>query len=257
MNRGVRRIEIARASTRISRLRGLVADDCIEALSVSKPFFDVRLGEDLLWRELRIEPFQQPSAALFLDRDGVIIEEKEYIRDPKDAELLPGIVELIRAAREAGMAVVEVTNQAGIARGYSGWPEYIQIENRVAEVLAHQGAKVDAVFACPFHEQGLSPYDVANHAWRKPNPGMLLEAAKLLNLALRESVLVGDKASDQQAARLARLAFGIHVLTGHGKGEQELSRAVSTEAFPVHVVTRADDAVPLLRRLTGPAESRS
>lgn len=222
-----------------------------------KPFKDVRLGEDLLWRDLRVAPFPRPVPALFLDRDGVIIQEKEYISSPDQVELLPGIVELIRAARYAGMAVAEVTNQAAIAHGYCGWQEYVQVENRMTELLAGQNVRLDAVLACPFHPQGLGPYGAANHPWRKPNPGMLYEAAKLLNLTLTESVMIGDKASDQRAACQAQLALGIHVLTGHGEREQELARAVAAGSFTVHVVSRADEAVPLLERLAKTAGLRT
>ena len=215
--------------------------------TLSKPASDSRLGEDLLWREVRTTPFSKPAKALFLDRDGVLIEEKEYIQDPADVVLLPGVVELIRAARELGMATVEVTNQAGIAHGYSGWAEFIEVENRVGELLRQSEVSLDGIFACPFHPRGKAPYNSADHAWRKPNPGMLLEAAKSLNLDLRDSVMVGDKPSDLEAARTAKFAFGIHVLTGHGKRDRELSRAVATPDFPVHVVSSAADAVTLLR----------
>ncbi len=215
---------------------------------VGETFGDPRLGMDHLWRDLRVGCFPQPIPALFLDRDGVIIEEKEYIRDPAEVKLIPGITELIRAARKLGMAIVEITNQAGIARGYSGWPEFIAVENRLARLLAEKDAELDAVFACPFHERGLPPYDVPNHAWRKPNPGMLLEAARLLNLALPKSLLVGDKASDQLAARAAQLACGIHVLTGYGRAQKELCSSVATDLFPVWVMERPDQAGPLLKR---------
>lgn len=207
------------------------------------------LGKDLLWRELRVQPFASPTPTLFLDRDGVIIQEKEYISKPTDVELLPGIVELIHYARRLGMAVVEITNQAGIGRGYSGWAEFIAVENAVTAVLGQNGAEMDAVFACPFHPQAEGAYRVADHPWRKPNAGMLLEAAKLLNLALPKSVLVGDKGSDQCAARAAGLAFGVHVLTGHGAAEEEASRSAAAADFPVYVVIRAHEATPLLRNL--------
>ena len=218
----------------------------IQASNPERSFADARLGEDLLWRELRVTRFHQPVPALFLDRDGVIIEEKQYIHDPGEVVLLPGVAELIRAARAAGMAVVEITNQAGIAHGYFDWPDFVRAENRVREVLAELGAEMDAVFACPFHESSPGPYGSANHPWRKPNAGMLFEAAKLLNLDLPKSMLVGDKASDLQAARAAKLACGIQVLTGYGPAQQELSRALASDAFSVYFVERADDAVPLL-----------
>jgi len=211
-------------------------------------FADPRLGSDLLWREVRVKRFPRPMPALFLDRDGVMIEEKEYIRNAGAVELLPGIAELIQAARSEGMAVVEVTNQAGIARGYLGWPEFVEVENRVRELLAQQGTEIDAVFACPFHADGIAPYNLPNHPGRKPNPGMLLEAARLLYLDLSESVLAGDKASDLGAARAAGLACGIHLLTGHGRSEREPSCALATDSFPVHVAAGAADAVAFLAR---------
>jgi D-glycero-D-manno-heptose 1,7-bisphosphate phosphatase len=211
------------------------------------PFTDPRLTEDLLWRDVRVQPFASPAPALFLDRDGVIIEEREYISDPEEVELMPGVPELIRAARALGFAVVEITNQAGIARGYFGWHEFLQVENRVEQILSGRQVSLDAVFACPFHPQGQPPYRGANHPWRKPNPGMLLEAAQRLNLNLRQSVLVGDKVADQEAARAAGLAYGIHVLTGHGQAHQEAARAMDSEEFPVHIVSGAFDAVPLLQ----------
>ena len=213
-------------------------------------FSDARLGEDLLWRDLRVESFPQPVPALFLDRDGVIIEEKRYISDPGHVEILPGIAELIGAARALGMSIVEITNQAGIARGYFGWPEFVRVENRVADLLKDQGASIDAVFACPFHPQGQQPYRKPDHPWRKPNAGMLAEAARLLNLALSQSVLVGDKVTDLQAARATGLALGVHVLTGHGQKYETESRALASPDFHVRVVRRADEAVEDLRRMS-------
>jgi len=211
-------------------------------------FTDLRLGEDLLWREVRIKRFPRSVPALFLDRDGVIVEERIYLSHPEDVELVPGIVALIRAARALGMAVVEITNQAGIAHGYFAWPDFVKVENELTRILGEQGAAVDAVFACPYHPQGRPPYGQPDHPWRKPNPGMLLEAAGLLNLNLRQSVLVGDKVADLQAARTAQLACGIQVLTGHGREHQRDCAALSSEDFPVHIVPGAGEAIPLLRQ---------
>jgi D-glycero-D-manno-heptose 1,7-bisphosphate phosphatase len=219
--------------------------------SLSKPgreehFADPRLGTDLLWRDVRVPRFASPTPALFLDRDGVIIEEKNYISDPNEVQLLPEIPELIHAARSAGMAVIEITNQAGIGRGYHGWKQFIAVEDRITAVLADRGAHLDAVLACPYHGQALPPYDRPSHAWRKPNPGMLIEARHLLNLDLRLSLLVGDKAADQEAARAAGLAHGVHVLTGYGRAQESAARAAASVNFAVHVVEHAAQAATLL-----------
>ena len=209
-------------------------------------FVDRRLGPDLLWRDVRISPYSFAAPALFLDRDGVIIGEKNYIANPNDVEMLPGIPELIQAARQSGMAVVEITNQAGIGRGYFGWPEFVAVEDRVTEVLAKHRAGLDAVLACPFHADGRPPYRHPDHPWRKPNPGMLTEAARLLNLDLSQSVLVGDKAADQVAAQMAGLRWGIHVLTGYGEDQQETARNLNTPNSRVLVARSASEAAALL-----------
>jgi D-glycero-D-manno-heptose 1,7-bisphosphate phosphatase len=212
-------------------------------------FQDRRLGSDLLWRDIRTGRFPQPAPALFLDRDGVVIEEKNYISSPEQVVLLPGIPELIGAARQLGMAVVEVTNQAGIGRGYFGWPEFVRVEDRIAALLAGHGVTIDAVFACPFHPEGRAPYRHPNHPWRKPNPGLLIEAAEEMNLALDRSILVGDKDLDQLAARNAGLKLGIHVLTGYGRECESSACAVASHDFTVHVCPDASGCLSLLRSL--------
>ncbi len=204
------------------------------------------LSPDLLWRDVRIPRFERPAPALFLDRDGVIIEEKRYLSDPAGVQLLPGAVDLIRQAHSLGLAVIEVTNQAGIGRGKYGWPEFAAVEGRLTELLTAARANIDAVFACPFHPDGQGPYRHANHPWRKPNPGMLVEAAALLNLDLAKCMLVGDKASDIEAARAAGLNAAIHVLTGHGRGEAARSRTAAGALFQVWVVPGAGSVLPLL-----------
>jgi D-glycero-D-manno-heptose 1,7-bisphosphate phosphatase len=220
-------------------------------------FNDSRLGSDLLWRDVRVERFPNPVPALFLDRDGVIIEEKGYIARPEDVELLAAIPELIRAAKRLGMAVVEVTNQAGIGRGYFEWSDFARVEDRLTNLLAHRGVAIDAILACPYHPDGTFPYRRAEHAWRKPNPGMLFEAAGLLNLALDQSVMAGDKDLDQMTAKAAKLKYGIHMLTGYGRENEAAARAVASQSFPVHVLRGADEAVALLNASIPPGPERT
>jgi D-glycero-D-manno-heptose 1,7-bisphosphate phosphatase len=209
-------------------------------------FNDSRLGSDLLWRDVRVPRFASPVPALFLDRDGVVIEEKGYIAKPEDVDLLPGIPELIAAAKKKGMAVVEVTNQAGIGRGYFEWSDFVKVEDRVTKLLADHGVSIDAIFACPYHPEGTSPYRLDNHPWRKPNTGMLFEASSLLNLALDQSAMAGDKELDQLTAQAAKLKYGIHMLTGYGKENEAAARALASENFPVYVLGSADEAVAIL-----------
>jgi len=226
-------------------------------LKSAEIFVDARLGADLLWRDVRVPRFPAPVSALFLDRDGVIIEEKGYIADPRQVEMLSGVPTLIRAARQAGMAIIEVTNQAGIARGYFGWREFVSVEDRTRELLAAQNVSLDAAFACPFHPDGQPPYREAAHPWRKPNPGMLLEAAALLNLDLSRSILAGDKISDQQAAHAAGLAAGIHMLTGYGVKHQAAALAFHSQGFPVRIASGPAEAASLLGEMLRTADITS
>jgi D-glycero-D-manno-heptose 1,7-bisphosphate phosphatase len=217
---------------------------------IAQSFNDRRLGADLLWRDIRVPRFPRPAAALFLDRDGVIIEEEGYLSKPEHVRLLPGIPELIVAAKRRGMAVVQITNQAGIGRGYFTWSDFVRVEDRLTNLLAAQRAAIDAVLACPFHPEGQFPYRQAEHAWRKPNAGMLFEAAELINLALDQSVLIGDKALDQLAAKTAQLKCGIHMLTGYGVENEAAARAAASGSFPVYVLESAQQAVAVLDELS-------
>jgi D-glycero-D-manno-heptose 1,7-bisphosphate phosphatase len=154
--------------------------------------------------------------ALFLDRDGVIVEDPGYLCRPNDLQMIPGAAALIAYANARGIPVVEVTNQAGIGRGYYTWKEFIRVEEVLAQMLADSFAYVDAIFACPYHRDGVPPWAHPAHPARKPRPGMLFAAEKLLNLDLRASWIVGDKLSDLEAGYYAGLRGGLHVLTGEG-----------------------------------------
>lgn len=149
--------------------------------------------------------------AVFLDRDGTLIREAEYLADPDGVELLPGVPEALRALRAAGFALVVVTNQSGIARGLYGEDDYRRVAHRVDEVLAAAGAPVDATYYCPHHPDHGPPCDC-----RKPALGMHRRAAASLGLDLSASWFVGDKASDVEPAALVG-GRGILVRTGYGR----------------------------------------
>ncbi len=208
------------------------------------------LTDDGVWCQIlrRPRPSARPAPALFLDRDGVVIEEGHFVHDPAQVRLLPGSAETIRAANTRGHGVVIVTNQSGIGRGYFGWPEFAATQTRVIEDLAGRGAYIDAVLACPFHEGGCAPYDIANHPYRKPNPGMLRLAAERLRIDLAGSWIVGDHATDIGAGRAAGLAGAVHVATGHGSEPDQRPRALAyaTEDFRVLVAASLAEAAPLI-----------
>ncbi|MGR8978623.1 MAG: D-glycero-alpha-D-manno-heptose-1,7-bisphosphate 7-phosphatase [Gammaproteobacteria bacterium] len=141
----------------------------------------------------------ESSPALFLDRDGVINIDHGYVCRKEEFEFVEGIFELVAAAKRAGYLVVVVTNQAGIGRGYYTEADFNRLMEWVAEQFAERGGGIDKVYYCPDHpEHGIGNYK-RHSEFRKPGPGMILQAAAELHIDLGRSLLVGDKPSDIQA----------------------------------------------------------
>lgn len=155
------------------------------------------------------------ARAVFLDRDGVLIEEREYLRDPAGVVLTPGAGMAVRRLREAGWLVILVTNQAGVARGYFTEADVERVHAAVREQLADCGASLDAIRVCPHHPEGVVERYARTCDCRKPAPGMLLEAIRQFGIDPARSVMIGDKPSDLEAGRAAGVE-PILVETGYG-----------------------------------------
>ena len=136
--------------------------------------------------------------ALFLDRDGVINVEKEYLYEKEDFEFIEGIFELTRHFSSLGYLIVVVTNQSGIARGYYSEEDFSSLTSWMVEKFKEQGVEVSGVYHCPHHEK-----ITGECSCRKPQPGMLLQAAKELGIDLENSIMIGDKERDVEAASRA------------------------------------------------------
>jgi len=191
-------------------------------------------------------------SALFLDRDGVIVEEVDHLHRAEDVRLIDGAAAVIATANRRGIPVVVVTNQSGIGQGLFGWEAFIAVQTRILADLAAEEAFVDGVFASPHHPKALPPYDHPDHPARKPNPGMLLGAAERLPLDLAASWIIGDRTRDLAAGRRAGLAGGLLVSTGYGdqQGERKAALSLAEDGkFRVLIgasVAAALTAVPLL-----------
>lgn len=209
-----------------------------------------RLAPDGIWGHVhRQRTVARPVPALFLDRDGVIVEDVHYLHRPRDVQLLPGAAGAIAAANDCAVPVVVVTNQAGIGRGYYDWSAFAAVLDTMFGMLATEGAVIDAVFACPFHRDALAPYRHADHRGRKPRAGMLQRAASELNLDLPRSWIVGDTVADILAGHAAGLAGGVHVLTGHGRRDRGAVLTLSNGRYRVLLaadLAQATSMVPLL-----------
>jgi D-glycero-D-manno-heptose 1,7-bisphosphate phosphatase len=157
--------------------------------------------------------------AVFLDRDGTLNEEVDYLSKPEDLALIPGAAAAVAQLNAAGLPVIVVTNQSGIGRGYYSWQDFAAVMSRMGTLLAMENAHLDAVYASPHHEKGQGDYAVADHPERKPNPGMLTKAAEEHGIDLSGSWMVGDKAIDVEAGRRAGCRT-VLVRTGYGHGEE-------------------------------------
>lgn len=198
---------------------------------------------DLVWVQAR-HGFvdKSPAPVLFLDRDGVIVEEVNYLHRVEDVRFIDGVAENIAAARRRGWRVAMVTNQAGIGRGYYRWEQFAEVNAFILDWLDGQGALIDVVLAAPYHPEGLAAYRHPDHPMRKPNPGMLLAVADMLKVDLANSVIVGDNVTDLMAGKRAGLGRGVAVLTGHGGSYRTEAVALASDQFAVSILPSAGDA---------------
>ncbi|MBE0598091.1 MAG: D-glycero-beta-D-manno-heptose 1,7-bisphosphate 7-phosphatase [Desulfuromonadales bacterium] len=158
--------------------------------------------------------------AVFLDRDGTINVEKDYLHRVEDFEFISGVPEAIRRLNEAGFLVIVTTNQSGVARGYYPLAAVEALHRHLQAELAPYGASIDAFYICPHHPQaGVGEYRIECDC-RKGRPGMLLQAATEHGIDLASSWMVGDKAADVEAG-VAAGCRPLLVLTGYGRQESE------------------------------------
>lgn len=152
--------------------------------------------------------------AVFLDRDGTILVEKEYLADPAQAELIYGAPEGLRRLADAGYTLVVITNQSGIARGLYGVADYQAVDRRMREMLAERGVCVEASYYCPHH-----PDFGAACECRKPGSALFEQATRELGLDVSNSWLIGDRLRDLEPAAKLGARGAILVRTGYGAAE--------------------------------------
>lgn len=144
-----------------------------------------------------------PYKALLLDRDGVVNVDRGYVGDIGGFTFVDGIFALARHAVDRGFRIAIITNQSGIARGYFTEAEFLELSGWMREMFMARGVPLAGIFHCPYHRDGVVARYARDSFWRKPNPGMILEAARRLDLSLSRSVFLGDQPTDMEAARTA------------------------------------------------------
>lgn len=158
--------------------------------------------------------------AVFLDRDGTIVDDPGFLHEAEQVRLLPGVAAAIRRLNEAGWLVVTVSNQSGIARGLYDAAAYGAVQRRLSELLAASGARLDASYYCPHHPEFTGPCEC-----RKPGVKLFRDAAAQLGLDLARSFWVGDRVGDVAPAR-ALGGQGILVATGYGTRDQSEAKSL-------------------------------
>src|SRR5919205_1542207 len=183
------------------------------------------------------------EAAIFLDRDGTINQDIGYVSSPDELIIYPYAAEAVRLINETGLKAIVITNQSGIARRLYDEAMLAAIHDRLLAELAGDGARIDAVYYCPHHPRiGNAQYRKPCQC-RKPNPGMLRQAAREHDVDLSRSYVIGDKASDINLATNAG-ARGALVLTGYGR-----ETLASRDQWPCGPAIIADDLLDAVRQI--------
>ena len=159
--------------------------------------------------------WKTPRRAVFLDRDGTINVEKDYLYRVEDFEFIPGVPQALKKLQDAGFLLVVVTNQSGVARGYYTLEDVELLHRHMCSELLRYGVTLAGIYVCPHHPtEGNVPFR-QKCLCRKGKPGMLIRAAEELNVDLRASYMVGDKLADLEAGYSAGCT-SLLVRTGHG-----------------------------------------
>lgn len=144
---------------------------------------------------------------LFLDRDGVINYDYGHVYKKSDFKFIPGIFRLVKLANRLNFLVIIITNQAGIAKGYYSLDQFEELTKWMLEEFKKRKCLIERVYYCPYHKDGIVKEYKKDSLDRKPNPGMLLKAAKDYAIDLEESIIIGDKITDIIAGEKVNLKY--------------------------------------------------
>ncbi|MFC1771489.1 D-glycero-alpha-D-manno-heptose-1,7-bisphosphate 7-phosphatase [Candidatus Margulisiibacteriota bacterium] len=156
------------------------------------------------------------NKAVFLDRDGTIIKEKHFLKSPELVELEKNALAALKILQENGFLLIIITNQSGIARGIIKPEEFYAVQHHLLDLLSEKGIAIKGYYFCPHHPEAEKEEYKKDCTCRKPEPGMLLLAAKEHNISLTDSFMIGDKAADVEAGKKVNMK-SILVKTGYGQ----------------------------------------
>ena len=197
-------------------------------------------GSPALYTMRRARAANRMKPACFLDRDGVIVVDVNYLSDPAQLSLIDGVGAAIARLNQAGVPTIVITNQSGVARGFFTEERVAEIHRALDDLLEPFGAHVDAYLVCPHHpSEGEGAY-VIDCGCRKPKPGLLLRAAKEHGIDMKHSFFIGDQPSDMEAAsRAGCTGILVQAESAHGSDEVIIARDLAQAV---------EHCLPILRR---------
>ena len=184
------------------------------------------------------------NKAIFLDRDGTLIEDPGYLNHPEQVTLLEGVAEALIELRNMGYMLIVTTNQSAVARGIVSEKVLGEIHNRLRQLLTERGAYLDQIYYCPYHPDGVIPKYCKESDWRKPNPGMLLSASDEMDIDLSQSWKIGDSSRDIEAG--LRAGCKTILVTRLSRYKTILSRP--DEAKPDYKSVNMKEAVNIIKQ---------
>ena len=179
-------------------------------------------------------PLKEKKRAVFLDRDGVINVNYGYVHNIDNFEFIDGIFEVARAAHFRGYKLIVITNQSGIGRGYFSEQQFLQLTEWMCGEFFNEGVPIEKVYFSPFHPTAGIGFYKKNDVSRKPQPGMIHQAQRDINLNLESSILIGDEVRDIQAGIAA--GVGLNLFFGQ-------KRSTKPNDLPCHVISTLGEAL--------------
>ncbi|MHC4144822.1 MAG: D-glycero-alpha-D-manno-heptose-1,7-bisphosphate 7-phosphatase [Planctomycetota bacterium] len=197
-----------------------------------------------------------PDKAIFLDRDNTLVEDPGYISDPDQVKLLDGVAEALVELKALGYKLIVVTNQSAVARGIITEEVLAEIHERLRQLLIEKNAFLDGIYYCPYHPEGVVAKYRKKSEYRKPNPGMLLEAADDMDIDLGQSWCIGNNLSDVEAGlRAGCKTMLIDTPSSHKESSSSMSLASAT---PDYKAVNIKEAVNIIKKyMRSAADDRS
>lgn len=199
-------------------------DYCLKEPDLRSALMDVRTRYEEI-RRFKSQVYFDGSRlnkALFLDRDGVLIEDVGYIKSPEDVRIIPECIEVLRKAKGEGFKLVVITNQSGIGRGLFPFAAYEKVNDKLQSLFAKEGIVFDRIIKAPFFEKSQFASGLVRKSLRKPRPGMIHSVVSDLRIDISNSILVGDSATDLMAGALAGVGRVILLNSAKAKEEMEI-----------------------------------